>query len=103
MDMNTFYDLNEKVIGIFRAGVAWSRPERKRLGSYDEHVEQGFIYNINDEKIAVFKNGTVTDLKNNVLGEYKNNKIYINGEVVGRYIANDFAAAASIALLYGAK
>ncbi len=67
MDMNTFYDLDKKVVGIFRNGVAWSRLDQKRLGTYDEHVELGYIYDNNNEKIAVFENGTVMDLESNIL------------------------------------
>ncbi|PHS14983.1 MAG: hypothetical protein COA86_15085 [Kangiella sp.] len=101
MDMNTFYDLDENAIGMFSCGVAWTKPERVRLGSYDIHIDPGYIYNNENEKIAVFDAGVVSDLKGNLIGEYRDRFIYINNEVVGSYIASDHAAAASVVFLFG--
>ena len=100
MDMNTFYDLDKNIIGMFSTGVAWTKPERVRLGSYDEHREPGFIYDNDDRKIATFDKGIVSDLDDNIIGEYRDRLIYIEGEIVGSYIASKFAAAASVILLY---
>jgi len=101
MDMNTFYDLDKNIIGMFSTGVAWAKPERVRLGSYDEHREPGYIYDNDDKKIATFNNGIVSDLDGNIIGEYRDRLIYIKGETVGSYIASKYAAAASVVLLYG--
>ena len=86
MDMNTFYDLDKNAIGMFMTGVAWTKPERVRLGSYDMHCEPGYIYNNENEKVAVFDKGVVSGIDGITIGEYRNSTIYINNKVVGSYI-----------------
>jgi len=100
MDMNTFYDLDKKAIGMFMTGVAWTKPDRIKLGSYDEHIEPGYIYDNDNKEIATFDKGIVSRLDGHLIGEYRDKSIYIDGKKVGSYIANDFAAAASVALLF---
>ena len=99
--MNTFYDLDKNAIGMFSCGVAWTKPERVRLGSYDIHIEPGYIYNNENEKVAIFDDGVVSDMEGNHIGEYRDRSIYINNKIVGSYIASDYAAAASVVLLFG--
>ena len=35
-EMNTIYDTEENVIGIFRFGVAWRKKPEERLGEYTD-------------------------------------------------------------------
>ncbi|MEO1034295.1 MAG: hypothetical protein AAFX44_01930 [Pseudomonadota bacterium] len=102
-EMNTIYDSDSKIVGIFRFGVAWSRDPRVRLGEYDDTGPAGQVYDNNRNVVARFSDGLVSDLDGNQIGSFMDGQLQIGDSVVGRCIGNDGAAAAALALIFGSN
>ena len=95
-EMNTIYDTNNNVIGIFRFGVAWSKKPWTRLGEYDESQ----IYDNLRNLVATYDGLIVRNADGNTLGSASNGVIEKDGEEVGKYIGTDITGATALALLF---
>lgn len=98
-EMNTIYDAQGNVIGIFRFGVAWESKTNKRLGEYHENS----IYDNNKNKIAESKGNEVYNITGHKLGEVINQQLFVNDNAVGKCIGSQEAATAAIALLFSSN
>ena len=94
-EMNTIYDLNGNIIGIFRFGVAWKKEPRERLGEYDD-----FVYANDGTMLAKIGDTGVVDIIGDSLGEFKGRELWVAGKKVGECIGNKGAAAAAIVFLF---
>jgi hypothetical protein len=52
-EMNTIYDADGKIVGIFRFGVAWSKDPLVRLGEYDDTGSTGCVYDNDRNRLVV--------------------------------------------------
>lgn len=95
-EWNTIYDLSDNVVGIFRHGVAWRKEPSEKLGIYDDD----FVYTNDSEVIAKIAGNSVVDIIGDSIGEIKDNKLYIEGKQVGKFIGSKSAGAAAIVLLF---
>lgn len=103
-EMNTIYDSDGKIVGVFRFGVAWARDPRVRLGEYEEDAgSAGQVYDNNRNVVARFSDGLVSDLDGNQIGRFMDGQLRIGDSIVGKYIGNDGAAAAALALIFGSN
>ena len=96
MEMNTVYNLDDEVIGIFRFGVAWSKNPRVRLGEYDDD----FVYSNDGNVLAKIGDNTVMDIIGETIGQFDNYDLLISGKTVGKCIGNIGARAAAIVFLF---
>jgi hypothetical protein len=102
-EMNTIYDADGKIVGIFRFGVAWSKDPLVRLGEYDDTGSTGCVYDNDRNEVARYKDGLVSDLQGKQIGSFTKGELRMRDSIVGRCVGNDGAAAAALALLFGLK
>lgn len=95
-EWNTIYDTSEKVVGVFRHGVAWRKEPEERLGEYSDEA----IYSNSAEKIASIVGNEVQDTLGKVLGKVKDNELYVNENLVGKFTGSKNAGAAAIVFLF---
>jgi len=96
-ETNLIYDLNDNIVGVFRHGVAWRKEPRERLGEYDDD----FVYTNDTEMLAKISGNSVVDAIGDLIGEIKENNLYIEGKKVGKFLGSKCAGAAAIVLLFG--
>ena len=95
-EQNSIYNLKGDLVGRFKYGVAWSSPDMKRLGEYNEE----FVYDNKGSMIAKINEGYVLNIIGEELGNISGNKIFVSGFNVGSYIGSPAAGAASIAFIF---
>ncbi|MEE9338450.1 MAG: hypothetical protein V3U87_10245 [Methylococcaceae bacterium] len=95
-ELNTIYDNSKAIVGTFRHGVAWSRPDKKRIGEYDE----SFVYDNNTEVLGKISGNVVVDIMGNTIGYISGNDLYVSDEKVGSFIGSTSAGCAAIVLLF---
>jgi len=93
---NSIINLDGEIIGRFRHDVAWSSPNRIRLGEYDDD----FVYDNEFNVVAKINSNVVSNIIGEEIGMIAGKEILVNGKVVGRFIGSKKAAAASIALIF---
>jgi hypothetical protein len=96
---NLIYSQNDEKVGHFRFGVAWSTPDRIRLGEYDDE----FVYDNESNVVAKINNGVVMNIIGEEIGMIAGKNIFVNGKVVGKFLGTSSAAAASIALIFNVE
>lgn len=95
-ESNAIYNLKGELVGRFKHGVAWSVPNRERLGMYDEE----FVYNNEGSVIAKVNDRCVINIVGEELGYISGNKIFVSGCVAGSFIGSPAAGAASIVFIF---
>ena len=95
-EWNTIYNINHEIVGTCRHGIAWSRPDNKKLGEYDDH----FIYNKNKNIVGKIVGNQVVNLKGEPIGNISNKDLFVEDKKVGSYIGSKAAGFAAIALLF---
>ncbi len=98
-EQNSIYDIESKLVGRFRLGVAWSSPERNRLGEYDDE----FVYGNDSSMLAKVNGNHVFNIIGEELGYIQRNEIFVFGEKVGHFIGSAAAGTAAIALIFNNK
>ena len=93
---NFIYNVEGKLVGRFKHGVAWKSPEMERLGEYDG----GFVYDNDGTMIAKVNDGYVLNIIGEELGHVLGNEIFVANLKVGSYIGLPEYGAASIALVF---
>ena len=96
---NSIYNINGELVGRFRHGVAWSSPERKRLGEYDEE----FVHDNDGSMIAKINDGHVLNILGEELGYISGKEIFVGETKVGSFIGLPESGAASIAFIFDAR
>lgn len=120
-EWNTIYDLDRRIVGSFRFGVAWARNPRQRLGDYDDGAE-GQVRDDAGRSVARFRDGQVHALDGSPIGcfdevpfeEFSGDqaaelqgalikRLVVNGHPVGWCIGKPEAACAAIVLMFASE
>ena len=96
---NWIMNLDGETLGRFRHGVAWSSPNRVRLGEYDDD----FVYDNEFNLVAKMNNDVVMNINGEEIGMIAGKDILVEDKVVGKFIGSSSAAAAAIALIFNIK
>jgi hypothetical protein len=95
-EWNTIYDNSKAIVGTFRHGVAWSRPDNKRLGEYDDD----FVYDNDTNVLGKISENVVLDIIGETIGHVSGNELYVANEKVGTFVGSTSAGCAAIVLLF---
>ncbi len=93
---NTIFDNAKTIVGSFRHGVAWSRPDKERIGEYDED----FVYNNNTEVLGKISDNVVVDIIGDTIGYISGEDLYVSDKKVGSFIGKKCAGCAAIVLIF---
>lgn len=93
---NSIYDIEGKLVGRFKHGVAWTSCGMERLGEHDDE----FVYYIDGTMIAKVNDGHVLSIIGEELGRVFGNELFVDNSKVGSYIGLPESGAASIALVF---
>lgn len=87
-EMNTIYNREGEIVGIFRLGVAWAKEPTQRLGTYNESS----IYDNCGKLLANFDGLRITSADGTQIGEVRGDQLFVNNDLVGKCIGKNMLA-----------